>query len=199
MNSGIESEEERFRNRRLTCDDCCIRLFDSLPVLLPLLKTLLDITLLRKGPEIIPRSFVVLVMNVALWLFSALAALALIDRFDESDFFLGLFSGVIGLLCYAGIVVIDGKSERVLQTISAIIGCGALITLAFVAEYALLMPFVGDTSAGLIATVILFWSVPVEGHIIARAIDRHWYIGILLAVAVFSLQMVVNRLVTATP
>lgn len=169
------------------------------PDLLPLLKTLFDITLLRKGPESIPRSIVMLAMTLVLWLFSALAALAMIDRFDETDFFLGLFSGVIGVMCYVGIVVISGKSGRLLQTIAAIIGCGALITLAFVAEYVLLTPFLGDVSAGLIATLILFWSVPVEGHIIARTIDRHWYIGIILAVAVFSLQYVVNRLVMSAP
>lgn len=169
------------------------------PDLLPLLKTLFDITLLRNGPESIPRSAVLFVMNALLWLFSALAALALIDRFSEADFFLGLFSGVIGLTCYAGIIVASGKPERLLQSISAIVGCGALITLAFVAEYVLLTPFVGEGSAGLIATLILFWSVPVEGHIIARTIDRHWYIGILLAIAVFSLQYVVNRLVMTSP
>ena len=140
-----------------------------------------------------------LIMNLALWLFSALAALALIDRFDETDFFLGLFSGMVGLLCYAALVVASGRSNRLLQTISAIIGCGALITLAFVAEYTLLAPFLGEVSAGLVATLILFWSVPVEGHIIARAIDRHWYIGILIAVAVFSLQYVINTLVMAAP
>lgn len=168
-------------------------------ILLPLLKTLFDITLLRKGPEHIPRSAVMLVMNLALWLFSALAALALIERFDESDFFLSIFSGAIGLLCYAVLIVASGKNPRLLQAISAIIGCGALITLAFVAEYALLVPLIGDVSAGIIATLILFWSVPVEGHIIARAIDRHWYVGILIAVAVFSLQYLINTLLMATP
>ncbi len=165
--------------------------------LLPLLKTLFDITLLRKGPEHIPRSVVMLIMNVALWLFSALAALALIDRFDDSDFFLGLFSGTVGILCYAGLVILAGQPDRLLQTISAVIGCGALITLVFVVEYVLLTPFIGEGWAGLIATLILFWSVPVEGHIIASAIDRHWYVGILLAVTVFGLQYFINSLVTS--
>jgi len=169
------------------------------PNLLPLLKTLFDIILLRKGPDQIPRSLVMLTMNLALWLFSALAALALIDRFDESDFLLSLFSGAVGLICYAGIVIASRKPERLQQTMSAIIGCGALISLAFVVEYVLLEPLLGDVSAGIIATLILFWSVPVEGHIIARAVNRHWYVGILLAVIVFSLQYVINRLVMAAP
>jgi hypothetical protein len=164
---------------------------------LPLVRTLFDITLLRRGPEHLPRSVVLLGMTVSLWLFAALAALALIQRFDETDFFLSTFSAFVGVLCYALIVVLHGHRARTLQTVSAIIGAGALITLVFVAEYVLLTPFLGEVNAGLIATIILFWSVPVEGHIIARAIDRHWYIGILLAVSVFIIQYLVNVLVTA--
>jgi hypothetical protein len=166
---------------------------------LPLIRTLFDIVLLRKGPEDIPRSWFLFVLILALWLLSALAALALIEQFDESDFFLGFFSGTIGILCYAGIVVVSGKSSRLLQTVSAVVGCGALISLAFVAEYVLLLPFLGEAPTGLFANLLLLWSVPVEGHIIGRAIDRHWYIGILMAVAVFVLQYVVYSVVTSTP
>lgn len=166
---------------------------------LPLIRTLFDIVLLRKGPEDMPRSWVLLLLVLALWVFSALAALALIEQFDESDFFLGFFSGIIGISCYAALVVVSGHSERLPQTISAIIGCGALISLAFVAEYVLFLPFLGQVPTGLIANLILLWSVPVEGHIIARAMDRHWYIGILIAIVVFALQYVIYSVVTATP
>lgn len=166
---------------------------------LPLIRTLFHIVLLRKGPEDIPRSWFLFVLVLALWLFSALAALALIGQFDETDFLLGLFSGTIGVLCYAALVVVSGRPSRLLQTVSAIIGCGALISLAFVAEYVLFLPFLGEVPTGLVANLILLWSVPVEGHIIARAIDRHWYIGILIAIAVFALQYVIYSVVTTTP
>jgi hypothetical protein len=86
-----------------------------------------------------------------------------------------------------------------LQTIAAILGCGALISFAFVAEYVLFLPFLGEVPTGLIANLILLWSVPVEGHIIARAIERHWYIGILIAIGVFVLQYVVYSVVSSTP
>lgn len=166
---------------------------------LPLIKTLFEIVLLRKGPDAIPRSGVLLVLIVGLWLFSSLAGLALIKQFDESNFFLGLFSGMVGILCYAVVVVASGHASRLLQTISAILGCGALISLAFVAEYVLLMPFLGERPTGLIANLILLWSVPVEGHIIARAIDRHWYIGILIAIIVFVLQLFLFSAMSSTP
>ena len=167
--------------------------------MLPLIKTLFDVVLLRKGPEDLPRSWFLFAVIVALWVFSGLASLALIKPIDESDFLLGLFSGAVGIICYASLVLISGHSARLLQTVSAIVGCGALITFAFVAEYVLLLPFLGETITGLIANLILLWSVPVEGHIIARAIDRHWYIGILIAILVFALQLIIYSVITASP
>jgi len=166
-------------------------------VMQQLIKTLLDITMLRKGPEDLPGSWVLFFLIVVLWLFSGLAGVALIDTFDESEFLLGLFNGMIGILCYASLVVVSGHAVRMLQTMSAIVGCGALISLAVVAEHVLLMPFLGEFPTSMIATLTIFWSVPVKGHIIARAIDRHWYIGILIAIAVFSLQFAVVGVMSA--
>ena len=61
----------------------------------------------------------------------------------------------------------------------------------------LLRPFVGDRLTDMASGLTLLWSIPVEGHIIARAIDRHWYIGILVAIGVFFLQaMVYSRIIT---
>ena len=165
--------------------------------MLPLIRTLFDITLLAKGPDAIPRSGLLLLMAVGLWLFTSLVGLALIDRLDETDFFLGLFSGIAGIVCYVSVVVLGGYTTRLTQTMTALIGCGALIFLIFVAEYVLFLPIAGDKVTGLIANLILLWSVPVEGHIIARAIDRHWYIGILIAITVFALQYILYNLVTS--
>ena len=176
------------------------RSFFDLPAdMLPLIRTLLDITFLRKGPEHLPASGILLFAAILMWLLSSLAALALIDRFSEDDFFLGLFSGIVALCCYAAIVMISGKSSRMLQTLAAVTGTGALIAFAFVAEYVLLTPLLGGPTSGLVATVILLWSIPVEGHIIARAVDRHWYVGILMAVAVFVIQYVINTAMTHRP
>ena len=63
--------------------------------------------------------------------------------------------------------------------------------MAFVAEFVLFTPFLGPTITGIVAQLILLWSVPVEGHIIARALGRHWYIGIVIAIGVFVLQYVI--------
>ena len=161
----------------------------------PLIRTLFDITLLRKGPDAIPRSGLLLALVIGFWIFASLIGLVLIERLDETDFFLGLFSGLAGIACYATIVVLGGFGSRLTQTVTALVGCGALIFLVFVAQYVLFLPVAGELVTGLVANLILLWSVPVEGHIIARAIDRHWYTGILIAITVFILQYILYSLI----
>ena len=159
--------------------------------MLPLVRTLFDITLLRKGPDSIPASGILLLIVVGLWLFSSLSILSLIEQYDERDFIIGLYTALAGVIAYTVILVMAGHASRSMQTITAILGCGALISLAFVAEFVLLMPLLGPRTTGILAQLILLWSVPVEGHIIARALGRHWYIGIVIAIGVFVLQYVI--------
>ncbi len=165
--------------------------------LLPLVRALFDITLLRKGPDAIPASMVLLLMAIGFWLFSSLAILLLIEQYDERDFIIGLYTALAGVVTYTVILVVAGHASRAVQTMTAILGCGALISLAFVAEYVLFMPFLGQTITEIVAQLILLWSVPVEGHIIARALGRHWYIGIVIAIGVFILQYIIYSIITA--
>jgi hypothetical protein len=67
----------------------------------------------------------------------------------------------------------------------------------FVAEYVLLQPFLGVRIASILATLIIFWSVPVEGHIIARAIQQHWFAGIAIAMVVFIMQVAFQQMLSA--
>ena len=163
--------------------------------MLALLQTFFDIVRLRKGPDAIPYSWPVCFLALFLWLLAGLTMTAITPELDDADFFYGTFTGVIGLATYAAIVVTSGHTPRLLQTVTAILGCGALISFLFVAGNALLpplfsmVPFLGQNVVSIVATLILLWSIPVEGHIIARAIDRHWYIGIAVAMAVFLFQL----------
>ena len=163
-----------------------------------LLKTLYDIALLRKGPDAIPRSLILLVMAAALWVFASLASLALGEQHDEAEFAINQFTVLIALVAYAAIIVVTGYGPRVLQAVSAVLGCGALISLLAIAELVLLVPFLGKTPAGIVAWLTTLWSVPVEGHIMARAINAHWYVGIVIAIAVFVLQHAVYGTMTAS-
>lgn len=163
--------------------------------MLALFETLFDIIRLRKGPDAIPHSPVVFAFAMALWLAAGLIMTIMTPELGKHDFLIGTFTGLTGLGCYAGIVLLTGKRPRLLQTVTAILGCGAVLSLLFVAANVFLAPFLSKNITGLVATLILLWSIPVEGHIIARAINRHWYVGIVAAMGVFVFQLFLYTLV----
>ncbi len=161
-----------------------------MPPVLALIETLFDIIRLRKGPDAIPHSTFLFVVIIALWLFSGLVMTFLTTELDEEDFLIGTITGVAGLLCYAAIVLLSGKRARLMQAVMAFLGCGALLSLMFVAGNVFLTPFLSENITNFVVTLILLWTVPVEGHIISRTLDRHWYIGVAIAMAVFVFQLI---------
>lgn len=167
--------------------------------MLALFQTLLDIIRLRKGPDAIPYSWLLVLVSLVLWMFAGLVTMLLFEELTDQDYIVGTFVGVVGLACYAALVVTTGHTPRLLQVLTAVLGCGALISLLFVAGRVFLAPLIGTNFANFVATLILLWSVPVEGHIMARAIDRHWYVGIVVAMAVFIFQYYLLYVLDPTP
>lgn len=156
--------------------------------MLLLLRTFIDIIILRKGPESVPSSWLVFVVALAFMVASSFAAIVMIDDESGQSYALTYFAYGLGILFYAAVIYLSGHVRRVLQSITSIIACGSIITILFVAAIVLLTPLVGRELAAIVATLMLFWSVPVEGHIIAKAIGQHWYIGIGVAMTAFVLQ-----------
>jgi hypothetical protein len=135
-----------------------------------------------------------LVLAVLSMLAASFSAIILIDPMAEQDYVLGLLTNALGIAFYGLILVVTGYPRRMLQTLTTVIGCGAILTILFVAEFVLFRPLLGAEFAGVIATLIIFWSVPVEGHIISRAIEKHWFAGIAIAIAAFVLQFAFQSL-----
>lgn len=159
-----------------------------------LLHTLFDITILRRGPEDIPGSWIVLYLCIAFWLLGMVTTTLLIAEFSVTDAWIGVASWLASLAMYGVVVRLAGFGNRMLQTQSALIGCGAVITFAMLAVLIMLQPFLGARFASIVAILVLFWSVPVKGHIIARAINQNWYAGIVIAMMIFVLQYVLTTL-----
>lgn len=161
-----------------------------------LVLVLLDICLLRRGPADIPYSKLLFAICVGLWFFALVVTMLSIENFDGRDAGVAVASAVVGLLAYLTLISLTGFGNRALQTLSALIGCGALISLAMLAFLLLVTPLAGALVANFGAFLLLAWSVPVKGHIIARALDRHWYIGIVIALSIFLLQLTFTQLMT---
>ena len=165
--------------------------------MLPLIRTLLEITLLKKGPEDIPHSWLVLYLCIGFWVFALLAMTVLLQNFSADEAWIALLSWVLGLFCFVLVLTFSGRPGRSLQTVAALAGVGAIISLVMLTELVFLTPFLGGNIANLGAILVLFWSVPVKGHIIARAIERHWYIGIVIAMFIFILQYAFTSALTS--
>lgn len=157
--------------------------------MLTLIRTYVDMIFLRKGPDAIPASWLVLSLSLLLLVVSSWSAVVLIDGVRSQNGIMTYAGYALGIAFYGAVIYVAGFPRRLLQTLSAIIACGAIITFLFVAEFMLMRPLLGQDIAGLLATLIIFWSVPVEGHLISRAIQQHWFVGITIAMAAFILQL----------
>lgn len=144
--------------------------------------------MLRKGPEQVPDSWLVLIISLLMMQLSSFAAVSLSSLGEDYNHLLTFMTHLLGLGVYAAILMATGFMHRVVPVLSAIIACGAILMLLFIATYLVLNPFLGSDMAVVTATLIIIWSVPVEGHIIARGIEQHWYIGIVIAMIVFTVQ-----------
>ncbi len=162
-----------------------------------LLTTFLEITFFRKGPSDIPDSSLLLVITAGLWFLAGFGGVVIDDTYDGDGFLVNLILTVIGIGLYSIIVNIFGNSERFLRALTAILGCGAIFNIVYLVGQLVLENLLGVEETRIFWELILMWSILVEGHIIARTIDRQMFIGILFAMAVFFAQLQV--LVVVTP
>lgn len=161
-----------------------------------LLRTFLEIIALRKGPDQVPSSSLLLLVSVALMLLASVCGITLIPELGRRDLALGLAGSTLVIVVYAGVLVVTGFARRMVRALTCVIGCGALLTMLSVAEFVLFRPFVGQNLAGSLALLISFWSIPVEGHIVSRTIGQHWFTGIAIAVAATVLQFIFQSILT---
>lgn len=157
--------------------------------MLTLIKTLFDIILMRVGPESIPRSPLMFAVVASIWLGASVVTSAIFSSPGEATFSSSMLLAAVALCIYSGVVISTGHRTRLLSTITAVLGCGAIIQAIFLVCLLTLEPMVGRGQALLPSYIILLWSVPVEGHILARAIAKDWYIGFLIALTVLILQI----------
>lgn len=145
---------------------------------------------MRKGPEHLPDSPLVLVFAVVLFAIAMLVSTALIQEESNDSMSLSIAVSVAGYGLYWFVMTLTGYAHRFVPTVSAIMACGSILTVAMVGAFLILNPLLGTNAAAIVAWLILIWSVPVKGHIIARAIERHWYLGITIALTIFILQRI---------
>ena len=157
-----------------------------------LIQTFLDITLLRKGPDAIPPSWFLFGVAVLLRMAAVLLLVVAFADFTLQSIKLDLISWMLGLACFGGVVVAVGKSERLVQTLTALVGIGAVVTFAMLLVTVVGGALFADQPVMTVAQLVLLWSVVVKGHIMARATGWHWYAGLLISIGVLMIQLTVG-------
>ena len=162
-------------------------------IMLALTQAFLLIALRRLGPEHLPSSTFLL----------AVCAVAYVgmQMLLSAPFFGGLGPGLLrsvavdfALLTSAvgALLRLTGRWDRFRQTLTALLGTGALLSV-FIWPFTLLGADEGPAAP--VATVgvigVLLWSVAVNGHILSRALDAPFVMGLVLAVGYFLLNYVV--------
>ena len=148
-----------------------------------------EIVLLRKGPEDLPRSSVLFVVVAFIWIAVGLTSVAVIESYESSGLLIDMALAIIGLAFYAGAINVFGKGARILQSFTALLGCSVVFSIVLFGGRLVLPLFLAESEANWGVQMIWLWSIPVEGHIIARTIDRQWAIGFFIAVAVLIAQL----------
>jgi hypothetical protein len=156
---------------------------------LTLFKIFVEIMLLRKGPNDIPRSTVLLVIVTAIWFLVGVVGVMIIESYTGSDLLVDLVLMIVGLGIYAIVVNVFGHSSRLLSCVTAFLGCSTVFILVLFSGRLVLPMFLSDIDTDWAVQIFWLWSIPVEGHIIARTIDRQWVIGFLIALAVLFAQL----------
>ena len=139
-----------------------------------------------------------LAFSTGLLLLSFFCSAILISDSGGDNLALSFLMSISSYVLYWLVLVVNGYANRLLPTISSIMACGSLLTIIQVAAQVFLGPFLSVNLIFVIAWLIEIWKIPVKGHIIARAIGQHWYIGIAIAMTIFIMQYAAYRALTAS-
>jgi len=162
-----------------------------------LLQTFLDIALWRKGPQDLPASrflatlvllAYILASFVQVYLFKLpLRAAVLIIAVDVA-----MLAGWLWL-----VLAFFGRRQRFVQTVTALLGVGLLLTLVDIVVRALQLALGAGDLADLWLLLRFFIMALIMGRIFMHALDRGLFTGMALTVAiVYSTQAVADVIVT---
>jgi len=154
-----------------------------------------QITLLRKRPQDIPASALLLVLTALAHFVLNLVLGILFPSIPGPLAMLLAVYTVVTVVWYAGLLQLVGKPERFLQTTTAVFGFQLVLTpLTSISDW-LLRRFSEDTTwqfpIALIFFVVLAWSIAVNSHVVKAALE--W--STASSVALVILQIIVMQLV----
>jgi len=161
---------------------------------LVLLKPFFFICLLRSGPRDLPASGLLLGLALAAnTLGSILVAAFLLGPWRAV--FEGIAETLLLCLLTVSLLAVLRLRVRVVQTLTALAGSGALIGLIALPIYAWARSLhdaeIDNALPGILLLALLAWSLVVAGHILRQALSVRFFLGLVLSVMFYWISVTV--------
>ncbi|NIN38239.1 MAG: hypothetical protein GTO67_05980 [Gammaproteobacteria bacterium] len=155
-----------------------------------------QICLLRQGPQDLPTSGILLAITLSAYTLLT-ALLSNVSMSAANAVVWGLISTVLMVAFTVILLSVQRRPARLVQTLAALAGTGALLTLIALPVFGWLHG--ADLKAGegalawLIVVVLTLWSLAVTGHILRHALSVPYFVGLVLAVVFYLISVSVFR------
>ena len=151
--------------------------------MLRLIPVILGITVHRRGPDELPSSPFLLLVLLAASEFAQLVTLRIAAAPDNAILVM-LFAVALDFLFVWAVLVVFERRQRFWQTMSAFLGAGVVLNtisaLLVAWNQSLEAPADATTAPEVLLQLLQIWSVDIGGFLLARAIDRHYALGVVI-------------------
>ncbi len=135
-----------------------------------------------------PSRSIVLLFSIGLLVTAFMLTAVAMPVAASGNIAISFFVSVLSYVVYWLVLLATGFGHRLIPTIASIMACGSLLTILHVVVYVAMSQVASDVTTDLVAWLILIWSIPVKGKIIANSIEQYWFVGIAIAMTIFVLQ-----------
>ncbi len=163
-----------------------------------LIRLFTQIALLRRGPQDLPASVLLLVLTLVGYL--AVNALMSAILPPVSGWPLQLLADTLFTLAwYVALLQLVGRPERILQTGTAVFGFQIVLSPPLIASEWLMRRFGGDAMwqlpIAIVGLVLVVWLIAANGHVVKAALEWSRTSSIMLVIAqIFSAQLLLVAL-----
>jgi len=157
----------------------------------------IQICLLRQGPQDLPTSGILLAIALAAHTLMAVLFAAVYESAVRA-----LLSGTLDTVLLAvltgTVLYVQGRNARLVQTLTALAGTGAIITLISLPVSGWFLGADPESREGglaimLLLLILVFWSIAVVGHIFRHALSAPYFVGLVLAIVFYGISFSVFR------
>ena len=149
-----------------------------------------DICRFKRKPQDIPQSVNLMSLSVFIYLIVATLLLVFTETAGRS-FLFACVEIVILLLFTIGLLMLSGKTNRWIQTITSMSGTGVVLSLIALPVYILIGIYTpADASSNPLYTVavmilaaLALWNIAVMAHILREALEVGMFTGMMLAIS----------------